>query len=284
MSKRDEFVEIAQSQVGVRETGVNNVKYNDWYYGRHVEGASYPWCAVFVSWCANEVGILDSLVPKMAYVPYEVDWYKKKGLYHTSNYTPKKGDLAIFTSQGHIGIVERYDGNTHTIEGNKSDMVKRCNYSTWGSIIGYCEVPFGDSPSPTPQPITGLVAEYQRWLNNTYATGIEVDNQWGSNTKRASIKALQKEFNAQFGSKLDVDGYWGPKTKKACPNLKRGAKGNITKNVQFKLMIKGYGVGQYGADGTFGKDTENAIRTFQRNNGLSVDGICGPNTFEKLFN
>lgn len=283
MSKRDEFVAVAQSQVGVREQGINNVKYNDWYYGRHVEGSGYPWCDVFVSWCANEVGILDNLVPKKAYVPYTVDWYKAKGLYHTSNYTPKKGDLAIFTSQGHIGIVESYDGRTHTIEGNKSDMVKRCDYYTWGSIIGYCEVPFGDSPTP-PQPITGLVAEYQRWLNNTYGTGITVDNLWGPATKRASIKALQKEFNAQFGSKLDVDGYWGPKTKRACPNLKRGAKGNITKNVQFKLMIKGYGVGQYGADGTFGEDTENAIRTFQRNNGLSADGICGPNTFAKLFN
>lgn len=285
MSKRDEFVAVAQSQVGVRETGVNNVKYNDWYYGRHVEGSSYPWCDVFVSWCANEVGILDSLVPKKAYVPYTVDWYKSKGLYHTSNYTPKKGDLAIFTSQGHIGIVESYDGRTHTIEGNKSDMVKRCDYYTWGSIIGYCEVPFGDSPTPPTPPVpTGTIANYQRWLNNTYGTGITVDNLWGPATKRASIKALQKEFNAQFGSKLDVDGYWGPKTKRTCPNLKRGAKGNITKNVQFKLMIKGYGVGDYGADGTFGKDTENAIRTFQRNNGLSVDGICGPNTFEKLFN
>ena len=66
MSKRDEFVAVAQSQVGVREQGINNVKYNDWYYGRHVEGSGYPWCDVFVSWCANEVGILDNLVPKKA--------------------------------------------------------------------------------------------------------------------------------------------------------------------------------------------------------------------------
>ena len=283
MSKRDEFVEVAQSQLGIRETGVNNVKYNDWYYGRHVEGSGYAWCDVFVSWCANEIGIMDSLVPKKAYVPYTVDWYKAKGLYHTGNYTPKKGDLAIFTSQGHIGIVESYDGRTHTIEGNKSDMVKRCEYYTWGTIEGYCEVPFGDTPTPTPTPTTGLVANYQRWLNNSYGTNIAVDNIWGPATKKASIKGLQYELNAQLGAKLTVDGIWGPRTKRACPNLKIGASGNITKNVQFKLMIKGYGVGSSGADGQYGVGTRNGVMAFQRN-GLVADGICGPNTFEKLFN
>lgn len=144
MSKREQFIEVAKSQVGVRETGNNNVKYNTWYYGREVSGDGYAWCDVFVSWCANETGILNSFVPREAYVPYTVNWYKSRGLYHTKDYTPKEGDLAIFTNESHIGIVEYYDGRTHTIEGNKSNMVKRCEYNTWGSIIGYCEVPFTD--------------------------------------------------------------------------------------------------------------------------------------------
>ena len=281
MSKRDEFVAIAQSQVGVRESGNNNVKYNTWYYGREVAGDGYAWCDVFVSWCAFQVGILNSLVPREAYVPYTVNWYKDRGLYHTGGYTPKKGDLAIFTSQGHIGIVESYDGRTHTIEGNKSNMVKRCDYNTYGSIIGYCEVKFGDSPSPTP---TGTIAEYQNWLNSTYGFGIAVDNIWGPATKKASIKALQIEFNNQLGARLTVDGIWGPRTKRACPNLKLGASGNITKNVQYRLLVAGYGVGASGPDGVYGKDTAFAISEFQRVKGLSADGICGPNTFEKLFN
>ena len=284
MAKRDEFVEIAQSQVGVRETGVNNVKYNDWYYGRHVEGASYPWCAVFVSWCANEVGILDSLVPKMAYVPYEVDWYKKKGLYHTSNYTPKKGDLAIFTSQGHIGIVERYDGNTHTIEGNKSDMVKRCNYSTWGSIIGYCEVPFGDTPTPpTPEP-TGVVANIQRTLNARYGYHLAVDNIAGKDTWKHLRMALQHEMNVQFGAGLAEDGILGSASQRALSRftVRYGARGNITWLIQACLNLKGYGTN--GIDGIFLDGTRNAVASFQRNNGLVADSIVGKNTFIKLFN
>jgi len=289
MSKRDEFVEIAKSQVGVRETGVNDVKYNTWYYGREVNGtpgtSEYAWCVVFESWCANEVGILNTLVPKENNVGKLMDWYSARNLYHTSNYSPKKGDLVVFNNGKHTGIVEYVDNKVHTIEGNSGDKVARHTYSIWGSITGYCEVKFDDSPSSpdTPEP-TGVVASYQRWLNNTYGFGIAVDNIWGPASKKASIKALQTEFNRQFGAGLAVDGLWGPKTKRACPILKQGDRGNITKNVQFRLMAKGYSVGDYGADGCYGNGTANGVGSFQRNNGLSSDKKCGPNTFEKLFN
>ena len=36
------IVDIALSQEGTKEaSGNNDVKYNDWYYGRHVSGGSY---------------------------------------------------------------------------------------------------------------------------------------------------------------------------------------------------------------------------------------------------
>lgn len=143
----------------------------------------------------------------------------------------------------------------------------------------------GGEPSPTPTPTpSGTIANYQRWLNNTYGFGIAVDNIWGPASKKASIKALQTEFNRQFGAGLAVDGLWGPLTKRACPILKQGDRGNITKNVQFRLMTKGYSVGDYGADGCYGNETANGVGSFQRNNGLISDKKCGPNTFEKLFN
>jgi peptidoglycan hydrolase-like protein with peptidoglycan-binding domain len=37
------------------------------------------------------------------------------------------------------------------------------------------------------------------------------------------------------------------------------------------------------SDGDFGKNTEEALKTWQRNNGLVADGIAGPVTQEKLF-
>ena len=44
------IVDIALAQEGTKENGTNNVKYNDWYYGRNVSGASYTWCAELESW------------------------------------------------------------------------------------------------------------------------------------------------------------------------------------------------------------------------------------------
>lgn len=286
MSKRDEFVEIAKSQVGVRETGVNNVKYNTWYYGREVNGtpgtSEYAWCVVFESWCANEVGILNTLVPKENNVGKLMDWYESRGLYHTSNYNPKKGDLVVFNNGKHTGIVEYVDNQVHTIEGNSGDKVARHTYSIWGSITGYCEVKFDDSPSQTPTQSGNTTIKYiQETLNNRYNTGLVVDGYYGNQTHKALVKGLQTELNKQYGAGLVVDGIFGPATKSKCPNVRKGASGNITWLIQAFLNIKGYGTN--GIDGIYGNGTYNAVYNFQKNNGLAYDGICGKNTFEKLF-
>ena len=36
-------------------------------------------------------------------------------------------------------------------------------------------------------------------------------------------------------------------------------------------------------DGIFGSGTRNAVKAFQKANGLTVDGICGPKTWVKLL-
>ena len=52
---RQKIIDVAKEQIGTAEKpiGSNNVKYNTWYYGHAVSGANYPWCAVFVAWCAE---------------------------------------------------------------------------------------------------------------------------------------------------------------------------------------------------------------------------------------
>ena len=56
--------------------------------------------------------------------------------------------------------------------------------------------------------------------------------------------------------------------------LKLGSKGNEVKLLQEKLNLK--------TDGIFGPLTEEAVKDFQRSNGLEVDGIVGDNTLSKL--
>ena len=50
---------------------------------------------------------------------------------------------------------------------------------------------------------------------------------------------------------------------------------------QDALTTLGYNTG--GLDGVFGANTENAVRSYQRRKGLSVDGIIGPITWRTLM-
>lgn len=53
--------------------------------------------------------------------------------------------------------------------------------------------------------------------------------------------------------------------------------------IQSKLIEKGYDVGISGADGYFGEETLEAVKKFQGDMGLVVDGIVGGNTWERLM-
>lgn len=59
-------------------------------------------------------------------------------------------------------------------------------------------------------------------------------------------------------------------------------RGEDVRKAQEALIAKGYSCGNNGADGQFGKDTESAVRHFQRDNALKEDGIIGKDTCEKL--
>ena len=66
------------------------------------------------------------------------------------------------------------------------------------------------------------------------------------------------------------------------PVLKLGDKGEYVKELQNALIKLGYNLGTYGADGDFGSATDTAVKVFQKNNGLVVDGIVGQASWEKL--
>jgi Putative peptidoglycan binding domain len=56
--------------------------------------------------------------------------------------------------------------------------------------------------------------------------------------------------------------------------LKRGLSGEPVKILQAKLAVT--------ADGQFGPGTETALKTYQQQHGLKVDGIAGPDTFAQV--
>lgn len=92
---------------------------------------------------------------------------------------------------------------------------------------------------------------------------------------------LQEELNRQGfkdknGNALAVDGVPGELTLSACPTVRKGARGNITRWIQEQLNID--------ADGDFGDLTEEVVKIFQRTKGLLVDGIVGKETWRALLN
>ena len=95
------------------------------------------------------------------------------------------------------------------------------------------------------------------------------------------IRRLQQECNAQGFSNQKVDGIPGVNTLNGCPTLRQGARGNITKLLQEKLVSLGYNTN--GIDGIYGGGTANAVKSYQRNKNLSSDGVCGQATWRKLL-
>jgi eukaryotic-like serine/threonine-protein kinase len=65
-------------------------------------------------------------------------------------------------------------------------------------------------------------------------------------------------------------------------NTEYGDTGSRVKEVQCILIARGYGVGSGGTDGQFGKDTEAAVKRFQTDRHLEIDGQVGPQTWAAL--
>ena len=138
-SGNGDLVAVAQSQVG----NVGGAPYWSWYgFPSRVE-----WCAIFVSWCAEQCGLLDNgAVPKFAGCGTGVNWFQSRGQWLDGSATPEPGMLIFFKWYGsdsliadHVGIVERVEnGRVYTIEGNSGDMVRRNSYPVgYGEILGY---------------------------------------------------------------------------------------------------------------------------------------------------
>lgn len=138
------FVNVAKHELswGFQEDNSNNITpYGQWY---GMQGQA--WCAMFVSWCAEQAGILGTKVPRYAYCPSGVEWYRSRGKFYSRSggYMPKIGDTVFFwgASAGrvsHTGIVINVSsGQIQTVEGNTGDGVGMHYYNRTDTYIhGY---------------------------------------------------------------------------------------------------------------------------------------------------
>lgn len=151
----EDLIAVAQTQIGYMEGDLSGeipgdndcTKYGAWYPMNN-----NAWCAMFVSWCADQAGISTSVIPKHASCDVGMQWFIERELFsygsaYGGTYTPKRGDIVYFgykTSSGvfdstHVGIIYEVDAEKiYSIEGNSSNKVQTVPYKMSSSyVLGY---------------------------------------------------------------------------------------------------------------------------------------------------
>lgn len=107
---------------------------------------------------------------------------------------------------------------------------------------------------------------------NTYNGNNNSNNSNGNNNNSNSNSGDNDSKSYPYGRASETIG-----------NIKKGAKGNQVKAIQYALNQLGYGnSGTKSIDGIFGSGTVSAVKAFQRAMGISADGIVGKNTRAKF--
>lgn len=278
-----------------------------WYGGFDTDVNAVACCCAGMFYLFHKLGALD-LIPggkvadcgSLAY-----NFHKAGQLHKPSEVRP--GDLVIFSWSGsttsvyplntlgyktfdHVEMVLKVFGDTILSVGANNGGTECDDFQiktrSRSDISACCRPQYADGNAEEVATVTEAVYgdadvyAVQRWLNEEYALDIYIDGVYGNQTKGALTKALQTELNRQSSADLAVDGIYGPKTAAAVINLRRGSQGDLVQILQGLLIGNGYDTG--GFDGDFGTQTDKAVRNFQSDNGLYVDGVAGKATFEEL--
>lgn len=138
---RDNFVNVALKEAEMFKDNPDPYKYGRWYSETHEYiSPRDPWCAMFVMYCLNAVGLYKHSsdgTPSVnsASCQEMANKYKNAGrLYsRSSGYKPKKGDLVLYhngTRFYHVGIFIKEDDNyIYTVEGNTSSTDSGYQYN-----------------------------------------------------------------------------------------------------------------------------------------------------------
>ena len=137
-------------------------KYRAWINGGAADGA--PWCATFVSWCANECGFIESgIVPKNGAVLGFLDYYRSHpdmgAVFDGNAYSRVPGDFIVWQRsldpdsiiESHIGIVERVgdEGRVYTIEASPRTPTRALAWPATTSILPTRPQPLAQAMSMT---------------------------------------------------------------------------------------------------------------------------------------
>lgn len=262
-----QIVALAKAQVGYKEKRTNDNLYDftanagsgNWnMYAKDIDTKwpnfyngkknGYSWCDIFVDWLfLTKFGYENAL--KMLYAPEKS---AGAGCSYSANFyrakgqffnTPKVGDQVFFGQFGNEG----HTGIVIAVEGNIMRTIE-------GNTSGGAGIDANGD---------GVYEKTYNW-RTTYIPGYGRPNY--ATVSNGESSTTEPETPGEF-----------------YPLISYSYKGDYVKKAQQLLIEKGYSCGSYGADGDFGNGTLVAVRKFQQDNGLEVDGVIGEQTWAALL-
>lgn len=178
-------------------------------------------------------------------------------------------------------------GNTEPGDGRRFkgrgllQLTGRANYKRLGQQL---DVDLVADPKRAAEPELSLIIACEYWKQHKI----------NSKADRDDLQAVTRAINGGLNGLADRRRYlskvkheWdrsstlsaGKKPPAGMLYLRRGSKGKAVAKLQRQLVSKGFHIA---VDGDFGPATDQAVRAFQKNSKLVVDGILGPQTSKKL--
>lgn len=212
MATARQMLDVARSELGYKEGRGNDTKYGRWY---HLNWE--PWCAMFISWCANQAGVPTNVIPKHAYTPSGAKFFKRKKQWHKKN--PQVGDIVYYNLAGlgrisHVGIVEEVhrkgwtaiEGNTDVRGGRTGGQVMRKRRRRTGWRGGFGRPAYAATKPGDRTLRQGTKGEDVKVLQRRI--GASADGDFGAATA-AALRTWQRKHG------LEADGIAGPATWRA---------------------------------------------------------------------
>lgn len=248
---KEKLLNTARAELGYKEGNNNYIKYAEGKWDNQFFGwelQNQPWCDLFVDYCFTHAFGME-LGAAMTYqkVGHGSALCRTSAQYYKNNGAyfnyPEVGDQIFFYYDGNIN----HTGIVETIQGEGAN---------WRSLIT----------------IEGNSDNQVR--RNTYYKGNPILAGYGRPKWSLVADINDEPAPTPTPSTKPITSY---------PLLKYGMYNSAdVKLMQSNLIKLGYDLGRWGADGDFGNDTLKAVKKFQSDHGLLVDGEVGDETWAAM--
>ena len=306
---RQSIIETAASQDGTIESppNSNKTKYGEWYGLNGVK-----WCAIFVSWvydhAGNHLEHVDTVNGYQSCQSGYVFWKRNNCIVKD----PQPGDIVLYDWGGdgicdHTGIFvkwidadkttfQAWEGNTEI--GNNSDGGKVMLRNRKKSLVRAFVTPkaLNEAPAQSHDDIlqngdTGSNVTVLQKMLFDLNFNIKADGAFGPGTEEI-VKQFQQKHALPVTGIVTPELFGLIQEEDSLPNVpgkkfttgsyvRKGDGGNAVLMVQQALNTKGANP-KVDESGVFDNSTMVAVKAFQKQNNLDVDGIVGPATFQAL--